>query len=170
MMVEYVSNDAKWLGSPFDWIRTRPPRQKGAIAERLVAGWLATKNFNVSRSPDSEADRVVEGKRAEIKFSALWENDVYVFQQFRDQNYEVAVCLGVSPFAASCWVVPKVEVLRQWRGGGGGIKPQHGGEAGNDTAWLTFPANRPPAWLAPFGGSLLEGATSLARIAGVKPF
>lgn len=72
MMVDYSTDDGRWAGSPFDWIRGRPPRQKGAIAEKLVAGWLATKNFNVARSPDSDADRLIEGKRAEIKFSALW--------------------------------------------------------------------------------------------------
>jgi hypothetical protein len=168
MMVDYSSDDARWAGSPFDWIRGRPPRQKGAIAEKLVAGWLATKNFNVARSPDADADRIIEGHRAEIKFSALWANDGYTFQQIRDQNYDFAVCLGVSPFTASCWVVPKAELMRQWQSGG--IPSQHGGDRGTDTAWFAFPATQPPEWIRPFGGSLLDGAMSLTRITGIKPF
>lgn len=170
MMGESLGDEARWEGSPFAWIRSRPSRAKGAIAERLVAGWLATKNFNVVRSPDSDADRIVEGKRAEIKFSTLWENDGYTFQQFRDQDYDVAICLGVSPFHASCWAIPKKEILRQWRGGAGGLRAQHGGAGGSDTAWLTFPAAAPPHWLAGYGGTLLEGAESLARLAGNRPF
>ncbi|MGH9106362.1 MAG: hypothetical protein ACRDZX_11110 [Acidimicrobiales bacterium] len=36
--------DDPWAGSPFAWIRNRPSRQRGAIGERLVAGWCAAKN------------------------------------------------------------------------------------------------------------------------------
>ncbi len=66
----------------------------------------AAKGLAVERSRDSEADRVIAGVRVEIKFSTLWrDRGGYTFQQLRDQNYEVAVFLGISPFDAHCWVV-----------------------------------------------------------------
>jgi hypothetical protein len=53
-----------------------------------VAGWCAAKGLDVTSSRNPEADRVIAGKRVEIKFSTLWESGVYKFQQIRDQDYE----------------------------------------------------------------------------------
>lgn len=71
MEAEYQSENLEWVGSPFAWIKTRPSRQVGAIGEKLVAGWLAARGFNVTRSENSDADRVIEDKRVEIRFSTL---------------------------------------------------------------------------------------------------
>jgi hypothetical protein len=68
---EYLSENREWEGSPFAWIKTRPSRQVGAIGEKLLAGWIAARGFNVTRASDSDADRVIEDKRVEIKFSTL---------------------------------------------------------------------------------------------------
>ena len=135
IQAEYKSEDRDWSGSPFAWIRSRPSRQVGAIGEKLVAGWLAARGFNVSRAEDAQADRIIEGKRVEIKFSTLWANGGYTFQQLRDQRYELAICLGVSPFDAHCWVIPKQDVMRLWRVDHK-IASQHGGAGGQDTAWI----------------------------------
>jgi hypothetical protein len=101
--VDYAGEDKAWAGSPFAWIKTRPSRQIGVIGEKVVSGWLAMKGFDVVRSPDSQADRIINGDRAEIEFSTLWRGGFYKFQQLRDQNYKFAVCLGISPFDAHCW-------------------------------------------------------------------
>lgn len=139
-----------WAGSPFAWIRTRPSRQVGKIGEQLVAGWCAAKGLDVVNTGDSEADRVIAGRRVEIKFSTLWESGVYKFQQLRDQNYSHAICLGISPFDAQCWVLSK-DVLREHVIG---HTPQHTGRGGTDTFWLSFDASTPPTWMRPHGGSL----------------
>lgn len=167
LQVEYTSEDREWEGSPFAWIKSRPSRQVGAIGEKLVAGWLAARDFNVSRSPDSDADRVIEGKRVEIKFSTLWANGGYKFQQLRDQNYELAICLGVSPFSAHCWVLPKGDILRLWKDEHK-ISSQHGGAGGSDTAWIDVRIDSPPDWLAEYGGSLSDGIFALSKITGFK--
>ena len=60
------------------------------------------KGFDVAKSPDSQADRIIAGARAEIKTSTLWKNGVYMFQQLRDQNYAFVICLGISPLNAHC--------------------------------------------------------------------
>lgn len=164
---EFRSESDEWTGSPFAWIKTRPSRQVGMIGEKLVAGWLAARGFNVTRSGDNDADRVVEGHRVEIKFSTLWANGGYKFQQLRDQRYDLAICLGVSPFNAHCWVIPKQDIIRLWRVEHK-IASQHGGEQGADTAWIAVPVDSPPAWLQQYGGTLSDGMSVLSRITGFR--
>lgn len=161
LQADYIKPDGDpWEGSPFAWIKTRPSRQVGSIGEQLVAGWCAAKGLDVVRSGDSDADRVIAGKRVEIKFSTLWEGGDYVFQQIRDQRYDVALLLGLSPFEASCWVVPKAILREQpFRAG---LSHQHGGQAGTDTIWLRFKAASPLAWMAEFGGPLRSAYELLA--------
>lgn len=158
---DYVDVEAQqaWEGSPFAWIRSRPSRQKGKIGEQLVAGWCAAKGFDVVRSPDPEADRIIQGRRVEIKFSTLWKSGVYKFQQLRDQNHEYAICLGVSPFDAHCWVISKTVLRRHVIG----HTPQHMGRRGSDTAWLSFSVDEPPPWLQRCGGRLAQAARIIAK-------
>ncbi len=171
LQAEYTADEAAWRGSPFAWIKTRPSRQVGTIGEKLIAGWLAAKDFDVARSPDSDADRLVNGHRVEVKFSTLWKTGLYRFQQLRDQNYELAICLGVGPFDAHCWAIPKAELLSRWKRSiqlgreVDGIQSQHGGSEGRDTAWLTIDPAAAGAWLRPFGGTLSAAAKALSRLA-----
>ncbi len=150
--------DDPWEGSPFGWIKSRPSRQVGAIGEQLVAGWCASKGFDVTRSPSSEADRVINGQRVEIKFSTLWHSGVYTFQQIRDQAYDCLFCLGISPFDAHAWVLPKTILLQHVIGRMG----QHTGSSGTDTAWLSFEANSPYDWMTPHGGTLSQAFEALS--------
>lgn len=165
---DYLDPDENiWQESPFAWIRVRPSRQKGAIGEKLISGYLATKGFDVIRSPDREADRIIGGKRAEIKMSFLWENGSYTFQQIRDQNYEFMICLGISPFSAHCWVLPKRMIMTLRKEGK--ISPQHGGKGGVDTAWLIVNPKTIPAWLEGNGGSLSAAVKRITEITGQSP-
>lgn len=147
-----------WAGSPFAWIKTQASRRVGSIGEQLVSGWCAAKGFDVIKSPDSEADRVIAGRRVEIKFSTLWETRKYAFQQVRDQNYEYSIWLGISPFNAHCWVIPKDILLQQ-------LKGQHRGVTGRDTRWLQgLDPLAPPEWLDQYGGTLNEAFAVLMSI------
>lgn len=130
-----------WTKSPFGWIRTRSSRQRGKIGEQLIAGWCAARNLNVERSPDADADRLIEGHRVEIKFSTLWENGIFKFQQIRDQNYEFLICLGIAPFDARAWIFRKRDIPFRT------LSHQHGGVRGSDTWWISVEPNRPPRWM-----------------------
>lgn len=165
LQADYAAGGLAWHGSPFAWIKTRPSRQIGVIGERLVAGWLAAKDCDVVRSDHSDADRIINGKRAEIKFSTLWAAGFYKFQQLRDQNYDLAICLGVSPFDAHCWAIPKEVIMQRWRAGE--IVSQHGGRAGTDTAWLCVTVGKEPLWLQEWGGSLGSAAKKIVAITGL---
>lgn len=103
---------------------------------------------------------MIGGRRFEIKLSTRWESGVYKFQQFHDQDYEYAICLGISPQVVHCWVISKVELLKHVIG----HTPQHTGAGGTDTFWLSFPADQHPVWLEPFGGSLARALEILKLV------
>lgn len=164
---DYVPKDDPWKGSPFAWIQARPSRQKGAIGEALVAGWAAAKGLDVKRSPNTDADKIIGGWRVEIKYSNLWTgNGVFKFQQIRDQQYDYVFCLGLSPFDAQAWFIPKGELEGPLRPG---LSPQHGGSAGLDTRWLSFVAADPPEWMRPFGGRMQVAYEQMLK-AGPGPY
>jgi hypothetical protein len=158
---------AAWKGSPFEWILSIPSRSKGAYGEKLVQELFRLNGFDVKRPKSgSDHDRVINGHRIEIKMSTLWaKNGHYKFQQIRDQEYDYLLCLGLSPNKAHCWLIPKSQVHT----GLDGVSHQHGGKAGRDTLWLNFPANKPPAWMASFGGSL-DSAIKLMKDLGGGDF
>ena len=149
---DYIADGSAdpWAGSPFAWIKTLPSRQIGKIGEQLVERWCSSNGLTVHRSGDSEADRVISGRRIEIKFSSLWKNGSYTFQQIRDQNYHSVVCLGISPFAAHCWVIGKPALQQHVIG----HLPQHRGHHGSDTFWVSVDPTRPHDWLRTCGGGL----------------
>ena len=119
-----------------------------------MKAWASREGLPVGPPRDSGHDCVIAGVRVEVKFSTLWGNGGFVFQQIRDQSYEVAALLGIEPQSVRLWVVPK-DVL--WAEATG----QHTGAAATDTKWLRFPASRPPAWLRPYGGTLPEARAAL---------
>lgn len=153
----YPYSIGDWESSPFRWISPHPPRTKGAIFEVLVEEWFQECGFDVQRPNDSEADRVIEGIRVEIKGSMLWKSGIYKFQQIRNQNYRFIVCLGISPNDAHCWIIPKSVVMELWKEGI--VKTQHGGQGGSDTAWFTVKPQNTPDWLSSCGGTLLNALT-----------
>jgi hypothetical protein len=151
---EYEANEDPWIGSPFAWILQKPSRQKGKIGEQLVERWCKANEFEVTRSPDSEADRIIENTRVEIKFSTLWtDTPSYTFQQIRDQNYSYVFCLGISPFEVHGWFIPKIALMHPKLPE---LGHQHGGVAGRDTMWLKFEPKNPPSWLNQYGGTLAK--------------
>jgi hypothetical protein len=157
---EFQEQNQAWLESPFNWILTLPAGSKGKLGKKLIYQWCALKELSVDRSPDSDADMLINGHRVEIKFSTLWKKGFYRFQQIRDQNYEYSVCLGISPFDAHCWVLSK-DVLRQYVIGHMG---QHTGRLGKETSWLTVNPSNPLEWIRPYGGTLNEAFVILNKL------
>lgn len=152
---------AAWGNSPFEWILKLPAGSKGKLGKHLVYQWCAVKGLSVDRSPDSQADMLVNGHRIEVKFSTLWKSGIYKFQQVRNQNYEYAICMGISPFEAHCWVVSKGLLLKHVIGHMG----QHTGVLGQDTAWITVDPKQPLDWLNACGGRLDQ---AFERLKGLK--
>lgn len=147
---EYVEENNMWKGSPFEWIQTLPSHTKGSIGEKIVKSWIAVNNLDIVHTSNSDTDIIIHGNKVEIKYSNLWRNGCYAFQQLRDQDYDYCFCLGISPFDAHAWFIPKAELMVEQEC----LKPQHTGKQGSETKWLQFKADNPPAWLEPYGGSL----------------
>ena len=155
----FVSADSdEWRDSPFEWLKKIPsPRTRGAQAERLVARWLSATGFAIAATGDTQADLLVNGRRAEVKMSTPWKGSgTYRFQQIRDQDYDFMICIGLSPSEAHCWVLSKALLLRQVIRQGYG---QHGGAGSEDTAWLAVDPHNPQSWLLPRNGDLNEALT-----------
>lgn len=161
---EFRKDESIWAQSPFEWVLTLPSASKGKLGKRLVYQWCAIKGLSIDSSPDSQADMMINGHRVEIKFSTLWEASIYKFQQIRDQNYEYAVCLGISPFEAHCWVISK-KILKQFVIGHMG---QHTGSGGQETAWFAVNPHSPPSWILPCGGTLEEAYKVLKSLSSKK--
>lgn len=160
-----TGDDDPWATSPFGWILKLPSRTKGAIGEKLVAKWAESEGFDVRRSTNSDADRIINGHRIEVKMSTLWATGGFKFQQIREQEYDFCLCLGLLPQEAKAWLLPK-SVLREHVIG---HTPQHTGSGGSDTFWLGFPAENPPSWMLPYGVSLGDIAGQL-RAVGHGPY
>lgn len=154
------SERVEWIDSPFHWILRLPSATKGKLGVKLIQQWCALKGLSINRSPDSEADLLINDHRVEVKFSTLWKTGIYKFQQIRDQNYEYIICLGISPQCAHCWVIDK-KTLKKFVIGHMG---QHTGQSGTDTAWLQINPNSPPGWLNEAGGSLPEAFKVLEKL------
>ena len=107
------------------------------------AGWIKDSEVSLPASiagtlhddcvKNPEADRGIAGKRVEIKFSTLRKSGIFKFQQLRDQNYEYAICLGISPFNAQCWAISKAILLRHVIG----MTPRHRDTEGSNTFYLS---------------------------------
>ena len=160
----YIDDMNVWEDSPFEWLKGGlASRRKGVAFEELVSEWCVVKGLHVARSPDSDAYRIIAGLRAEIKGSTLWKGNVYTFQQIRDQTYDIVVCMGISPFDAHCWVIPKSDIMALRDEGL--ISPQHGGSRGSDTLWINgVDPKNPPDWILPYGGSLAAGFAQLQSL------
>lgn len=146
-----------WNDSPFRWVLRLPTGSRGKLGKHLIYQWCAVKGLSVDRSPDSQADMLLNGHRVEIKLSTLWKSGIYKFQQIRDQNYEYAICLGISPFEAHCWVISKALLQKHVIGHMG----QHTGVMGQDTSWITIYPKKPLPWLELCGGTLDQAFVEL---------
>ena len=141
----------QWAGSPFQWLKIGlPSRTRGKVAEVLLERWLSGEGFEVGTARGTDADLVVNGVRVEVKSSTLWDKGTYRFQQVRDQDYDIVICIGFSPSEAHCWVLSKKLAYGQ-------SSPQHGGaRGGSGVGWLVVDPEAPPSWLRPRYGRLQD--------------
>lgn len=161
---QYRARMPDWHGSPFSWITNCPPARRGSVGKQLISNLLENQEFLISPCRGRGADRIVNGSRMAMKFSMMWEGERYVFQQIRDENYDLMFCLGVCPHEAHAWVFAK-DFLLENRGGLEGFTFQHRGQRGRDTAWIHVDPSNPQPWLRQHGGTLSEAIDRLAHLA-----
>ena len=143
---------ALWAGSPFEWLRRKPFGEAAAFAIAVAVGYCAAWYLNVSRKSAEVEDRLIEGRRLSFTFSFLSQTGSYEFCDITDRNYDYLTCIGISPFDAHCWLIPK-DLVRQHIIG---RLPQCGWRNGRDSFRLSFAPNDPPDWLRDCGGKLRD--------------
>lgn len=135
-----------WKNSPFEWTLQLPPRSKGKMARRLLLNLCASKGLLPDKLTNSGETLIFNGIRYAVKFSLLWKNGLYKFQQIKKQGPENIICLGISPFEAHCWVFGRDYAISY-----GNI--QHKG-ANDAEYWLSINPKAIPEWAVNHGGSL----------------
>lgn len=160
VQVNYTRDEeSPWENSPFHWISEAQSGRKGAVGKALVRRWAEQAGMQVAGKSGKGHDFQIDGLRVAVKLSLVWTDRLFVFQQIRDQNYDVASLLALEPQRVRLWIVPK-EVL--WEHAGW----QHTGAAGHDTKWLHFQATKPCPWLKPYGGTLPRARRALKQTRG----
>ena len=140
-----------WKISPIGWVRSMPPGSKGKLGKDLVSYLCSSEGLDVEKGGRSpKPDFFIEDCPVVVRMSTLWEANEYRFQQFkREQVFEYAICLGISPMEVHCWVIDRDTLETNATG-------QHGGQRAIDTFWLkVIPAEIDP-WLEECGGELQE--------------
>jgi site-specific DNA-methyltransferase (adenine-specific) len=135
-----------WKDSPLEWITQIPARQKGALGGRLIASWCAGKGLSTERSKDPGENLIINGYKVAIKFSTLWSNGKYKFQQIRQSGYDYVLCFGISPNEAHCWVFDREYAIKN-------ATPQHKG-ASDAEYWIDIDLRHPQDWIKGCGGNL----------------
>lgn len=155
-----------YAGSPFEYLLTLPPKQKGEAFERLVAG-LARDRYGVEVKSTSgtESDRAFGDVAVEIKGATLGHKAYAAFglqfNQIRRQDYEYLFLLGVLPWRLVAWAIPKQEVLARWEQGAPCIRSQHGGKEATETAMLLLPIDDVPDWVDRWGGDFSDAMRAI---------
>ena len=138
-----------WKNSPFEWILQLPARKKGKLARHLLTSWLAAKGISVETTGNSSETLFFNGLRLSTKFSTLWTNGVYKFQQIRAKDYDYLICFGISPFDAHCWIFDRNHVIEH-------ATPQHYQGTKIADYWIEINPNQPETWTKGCGRTLDE--------------
>ena len=134
-------NNDPYKDSPFRVYKEMSSKKKGKYFELIVEQYLKKNNYTVSKSVNSDHDRVVNGKKLEIKGSMLWgEGTHFRWQQIRtSQDYDVMCFVAIYPdrielYGATKDVVKSnVEVQNEK---GEWIHNQHGGKRTNSGTFV----------------------------------
>lgn len=155
----YIQKDLEeysdlWKDSPFEWVLQLPARKKGKLGRQLISPWLASKGIMVEPTKDSSETLLIKGYLFATKFSTMWTKGFYRFQQIRADGYDHVICLGISPFAAHCWIFSREYALRN-------AKQQH---QGAKEYWLHIDPKNPPEWAKGCGGTLEEAFQVIKKL------
>lgn len=134
-------NNDPYLNSPFRVYKEMSSKKKGKYFELIVEQYLKKQGYNVTKSQNSDHDRVVNGKKLEIKGSMLWgEGTHFRWQQIRtSQDYDVMCFVAIYPDRIELYGATKDVVkcnLEVQDDRGNWIYNQHGGKRTNSGAFV----------------------------------
>lgn len=142
-----------WKNSPLEWMVYLPARSKSRIARKIITEWFKHEELIVEREPISSETLWINGKKYATKFSTLWTNGIYQFQQIRLDGPDLILCFGISPLDAHCWILNKEMVSKYGR-------VQHKGAR---EYLLSINPNQVPDWAMTCGGTLSQALKILKK-------
>ena len=134
-LVDSVSNDP-YTNSKFKILKDLSSKKKGSLFEKLYTEYKLSQGVTVTKPSNSDHDRIVDGKKVEIKGSFLWgESNTFRWQQIRtSQDYELIVFIAIYPDRIEFFQADKDTVkthLEVQDSSGNWIHNQHGGKSTN---------------------------------------
>ena len=142
-------------GSPFQIYKEMSSKRKGKFFEMIVAEYCENLGCGVFPPENSDHDRIISGKKVEIKGSMLWEGheELFRWQQIRPaQDYDMMVFLAMYPDRIDLFASTKKEVsdfVQKQDEDGNFVHNQHGGKSINSGTFFLqgkpsdFPFMRP---------------------------
>lgn len=152
--MEISGVDERYLGSPFLPLKTLPSRSKGAQMEAIVRELMAKEGHEVDKPASSEHDMIIDGLKVELKGSFLWSgSDTYVFQQIRDQDYDILVAAAFAPDELVLLAATKEQVRERIMND---EHRQHGGGSNDSGTWWIRGSLEDLDWMRPLEDVLAE--------------
>ena len=151
-----LGKDEQWERSPFYFLHALPSSTKGRFGKNLLSEFLIRKGCQVEHVRGRKNDIVVNKKhKCALKFSLLWEDGRYAFQQVRAEGWDFLLCFGISPNdTAHLWYAT--------RGTYASIEQQHSQES----RWTHIKPDQTKEWL--HGGDLDTGIDLFLKEIKVK--
>jgi hypothetical protein len=152
-----------WSGSDFNWMLTLSTGARGAVGRQLVEAWVGSLGIPTGRVSENNAHYVLAWDlRIQVKTSTMWESGHFRFQQIRDQNFDLLLCLGLQPDDVSVWLFPKDVVLEHLSGVGG----QHTGASARETYWMNLAPGANNSWVDEYGDQFSTAKDFLSDLSG----
>ena len=133
------NTDHRYEGKLFESFKNLPPSQKGKVGEAWCEEVMIALGSKVEPPESKDHDRIVDGRKAEIKSSTLNNGtEVFSFLQIRPaQDYDFMILQAFLPDELRIFEVEK-SVIRDLIDKKV-IKPQHGGNDGNSGTFMWYP-------------------------------
>ena len=142
-----------YRNSAFQIYKHMSSKKKGAAFEAIVQEYCTQLGYTVTKPENSDHDRIINGKKVEIKGSMLWSgtNTHFRWQQLRPaQDYDVVVFLAIFPDRIEFYGATKDDVknnLEVQNENGEWLYNQHGGKKVNSgTFFLDSIGTNIPDW------------------------
>ena len=132
------AEDQRYINSPFRHLKNLHAKQKGKRYEAITEQVLKKMGKSVGKPQNTDHDRIVDGKKVEIKGSSLNKNsDNFSFLQIRpNQDYEVMYFSMFYPNEFVIMSMDKETILKNIKNGV--FKKQHGGNKADSGTFLYY--------------------------------
>jgi len=124
--------DPRWLESPFINLKRLKAKQAGARYEQVSESILTGLGYNVQKPLSSDHDRIINGKKTEMKGSMMTKakkDGIFSFLQIRpDQDYEQILFTVFDFDSVKMYFMDKDTINKKIEEGI--FKKQHGGNKG----------------------------------------